>query len=220
MKKLIIISILLLISTGFLVAQEAQGAPELRELPDWKLLYSEGDLDRAVFAGGCFWGVEAVFEQLEGVVDVQSGYSGGKAETASYYVVGSGSTGHAEAVEILFDPEKISYRTLLEVFFTVAHDPTQYNYQGPDHGPQYRSAIFYSGRKQKSEVQNMIRKLEREKLYDAPIVTEVAPLDRFYPAEEYHQDFMRLHPYHPYIVHWDRPKIVHLMEAYPGLLAP
>ena len=214
MKK--IITAVLLLNALSLWGQDA---PELRELTDWRGKYTEDELEKAVFAGGCFWGVEAVFEQLEGVVDVRSGYAGGEAETAYYYQVGSGSTGHAESVEILFDPDAISYRTLLEVFFTVAHDPTQYNYQGPDHGTQYRSAVFYASPGQKREVQAMIRSLEKKKTYGDPIVTELAPLDTFYPAEEYHQDFMRLHPYYPYIVHWDRPKILHLQEAYPHLLA-
>ena len=163
--------------------------------------------------------MEAVFEELDGVMDVQSGYSGGDASTASYNQIGSGKTGHAESVQIVFDPEKISYETLLEVFFRVAHDPTQLNYQGPDHGSQYRSAIFYSSADQEKTAREMISRLDRQKAYPEKIVTELAPLDQFYPAEDYHQDFMRLNPTHPYITHWDLPKVEHLRKDYPELLA-
>jgi peptide-methionine (S)-S-oxide reductase len=175
--------------------------------------------ETAVLAGGCFWGVEAVFERLEGVLDVVSGYSGGDAETASYQLVGTGKTGHAESVEIVFDPAVIGYGTLLQVFFTVAHDPTQLNYQGPDIGTEYRSAIFYADEEQKRIAEEYIRSLDEAKAFPEPIVTQVVPLDRFYPAEDYHQDFLRLHPTHPYIVYWDLPKIRHLEEAFPELLA-
>jgi peptide-methionine (S)-S-oxide reductase len=183
-----------------------------------KAAMGEGD-GMAVFAGGCFWGVEAVFERLEGVVDVMSGYSGGSAETASYYKVGSGTTGHAEAVQILYDSARINYETLLEVFFSVAHDPTQLNYQGPDVGTEYRSAIFYADDDQKQITERFIKELEKENAYDKPIVTQVAQLDKFYPAEDYHQDFMALNPNHPYIVYWDAPKIAHLEKEFPELLA-
>ena len=141
-----------------------------------------GKTEVAVLAGGCFWGVEAVFEALTGVEDVRSGYSGGKEETAKYMTVGTGTTGHAEAVEIIFDPRQISYRKLLEVFFTVAHDPTQLNYQGPDHGTQYRSAIFYTSAEQKKAAEEIISQLEREKLFPEKIVTEVTPLDKILPS--------------------------------------
>lgn len=173
----------------------------------------------AVFAGGCFWGVEAVFERLEGVVDVVSGYSGGSAETASYYKVGSGTTGHAESVRILYDSARINYETLLEVFFSVAHDPTQLNYQGPDVGTEYRSAIFYADDDQKRITERFIKEMEEKNVYDKPIVTQVVPLDEFYPAEDYHQDFMALNPNHPYILYWDAPKIAHLEKEFPELLA-
>jgi len=177
-----------------------------------------GERETAVFAGGCFWGVEAVFESLKGVEDVQSGYSGGPAQLANYKMVGTGSTGHAESVIVEYDPSLISYRELLEVFFLVAHDPTQLNYQGPDRGPQYRSAIFYNGENQKKEAEAYIQSLEKEKVYGQPIVTEISELDAFYPAEDYHQDFMALNPDHPYIVYWDAPKIRHLKERFPRLL--
>ncbi len=178
-----------------------------------------GTAETAVLAGGCFWGVEAVFERLDGVYDVASGYSGGSADTAEYRKVGSGTTGHAEAVRIMFDPARISYRTLLEVFFSVAHDPTQLNFQGPDVGTQYRSAVFYADEKQRAAVREYIAELEAARVYKAPIVTELTPLEAFYPAEEYHQDFMRNNPNHPYIVYWDQPKILHLEKEFPRLLA-
>ena len=196
-----------------------QAGLEMRVLPDWTSEYSEDRVERAVLAGGCFWGVEGVFEQLEGVLDVRSGYAGGDAGTADYRTVSTGTTGHAESVEIVFDPERIDYETLLEVFFTVAHDPTQLNRQGPDHGPQYRSAVFFIGADQERTAREAIADLEESKLYSKPIVTEVSPLKAFYPAEEYHQDFMRLNPSHPYITYWDVPKLLELRAEYPELIA-
>ncbi len=189
------------------------------KLPDWHDKYSADQVDTAVFAGGCFWGVEAVFEQLEGVLDAQSGYSGGDADTASYHMVGTGNTGHAESVRVIYDPKQISYVTLLDVFFTVAHDPTQLNYQGPDHGTQYRSAIFYENREQKTEAEDFIRELETKKVYKDRIVTQVVPLKAFYPAEDYHQDFLRLNPDYGYIVYWDLPKLADLQKRFPELVA-
>ena len=147
-----------------------------------------------------------------------SGYSGGEADTASYQIVGSGKTGHAEAVRIVFDPEIIAFDVLLEVFFNVAHDPTQLNYQGPDVGTEYRSVVFYASDEQKQTTDRTIQKLNVEGTFGKAIVTEVVPLKEFYPAEDYHQDFMRLNPRHPYIVYWDMPKIKHLEKAYPELL--
>ena len=176
--------------------------------------------ESAVFAGGCFWGVEAVFERLDGVLEVVSGYSGGGEDTAHYNLVGTGTTGHAESVRIVYDPQRVSFPVLLEVFFNVAHDPTQLNYQGPDKGLQYRSAVFYAGDEQKRLTNEYIEQLEAEGAFSGPIVTQVVPLEAFYPAEEYHQDFMQRNPRHPYIVYWDLPKIAHLEEAYSGLLAP
>jgi peptide-methionine (S)-S-oxide reductase len=175
--------------------------------------------ETAVLAGGCFWGMEGVFESLAGVYDVVSGYSGGSADTARYSMVSRGGTGHAESVKITFDPKQISYRTLLEVFFSVAHDPTQLNYQGPDHGTQYRSAVFFSDETQRDTAEAYIAELTGEQVYADPIVTEVTPLDAFYPAEDYHQDFMRLNPDYPYIVYWDLPKLEHLKQEFPELIA-
>src|SRR5689334_15241057 len=164
----------------------------------------------AVFAGGCFWGVEAVFEQLKGVTGVVSGYAGGKAETAHYEMVGSGRTGHAESVQVTYDPAQISYGKLLQVFFSIAHDPTELNRQGPDEGPQYRSAIFYGSDEQKRTAEAYIAQLTQAKVFKRKIVTEVAPLAAFYPAEEYHQDFIARNPGNPYVVYNDLPKLSHL----------
>jgi peptide-methionine (S)-S-oxide reductase len=173
----------------------------------------------AVLAGGCFWGVEGVFERLTGVTDAMSGYSGGAADTAHYEVVGSGTTGHAESVRITYDPARISYGMILKVFFSVAHDPTQLGYQGPDVGSQYRSAIFYANDEQKKVAEQYIDTLNKAQIFGAPIVTEVVPLRTFYPAEDYHQDFMDRNPSYPYIVMWDRPKVINLQRMYPGLLS-
>jgi peptide-methionine (S)-S-oxide reductase len=173
----------------------------------------------AVFAGGCFWGVEAVFEHVKGVKDASSGYTGGNALTARYPVVSSGQTQHAEAVKVVYDPRQVSYGQLLKVFFTVAHDPTQLNRQGPDVGPQYRSAIFYRNAAQKAGADSYIAALERGGTLGKPVVTQVVPLDKFYPAEPYHQDFARKNPNHPYIVYHDAPKLRNLKAMLPALYA-
>ncbi len=200
-------------------AKEVQEFSIRGQLPDWTTMYTEEQTASAVFAGGCFWGVEAVFEQLQGVLAVDSGYAGGEADTAQYYTVASGTTGHAESVRIIYDPKQIDFSTLLEVFFTVAHDPTQLNYQGPDHGTQYRSAVFYENNDQKLEAEKYIAQLTKQKVYPDPIVTEVSPLRAFYPAEAYHQDFLRLNPTYPYITYWDIPKLKDLNRKFPELLA-
>jgi peptide-methionine (S)-S-oxide reductase len=171
----------------------------------------------AVFAGGCFWGVEAVFEHVKGVIRVTSGYAGGSISSPSYEAVSSGETGHAESVEVVFDPAQISYGKLMQIFFSVAHDPTQLNRQGPDEGTQYRSAIFYVSDAQKREAEAYVAQLTKAKTFAQPIVTEIAPLSRFYAAEDYHQDFMEKHPLHPYIVINDRPKVVQLKRQFPEL---
>ena len=171
----------------------------------------------AVFAGGCFWGVDAVFRHVKGVTSVESGYAGGNAETAHYDQVSKGDTGHAESVRVRFDPTKVSYRQLLEVFFKVAHDPTQRNRQGPDEGGQYRSAIFYTSAEQQHVAEDYVRELTDEHVFAAPIVTQIVPLPEFYPAEEYHQNFYALHQYMGYIIAYDVPKLRHLREQYPGL---
>ncbi|WP_028974225.1 peptide-methionine (S)-S-oxide reductase MsrA [Spirochaeta cellobiosiphila] len=207
-------TIILLLTAVLTGSLWSQGSPELRgPLPEWKDQYTMDQVETAVFAGGCFWGVEGVYEQLKGVLDVHSGYAGGSEKTAHYNMVSSGATGHAESVQIIYDPSIISYKTLLEVFFTVAHDPTQLNYQGPDRGTQYRSAIFYVNEQQRQEAERYIKADKRD------IVTLVSPLKKFYMAEKYHQDFMRLNPDYPYIRYWDLPKIVELKAQYPELLA-
>jgi len=174
-------------------------------------------LDTAVFAGGCFWGVEAVFEHVKGVVRVTSGYAGGSVKSPSYEAVSDGGTGHAESVQVIYDPARVSYGTLMRIFFSVAHDPTQLNRQGPDVGTQYRSAIFYAGEQQKREAEAYIAQLAASKYFKRPIVTQVAPLAAFYEAEDYHQDFAEKHPLHPYIVINDRPKVVALQKQFPEL---
>jgi peptide-methionine (S)-S-oxide reductase len=174
--------------------------------------------EKAVLAGGCFWGMEAVFEQLRGVTKVVSGFSGGSAVTAHYEIVSTGMTGHAESVEVTYDPAQISYRELLQVYFTVAHDPTELDYQGPDHGKQYRSAIFYANDDQKRAAEATIRDLTAKHAFPAPIVTKLEPLTGFYPAEAYHQHFVERNPDYPYVVYNDLPKLKELHKRYPGLL--
>ena len=172
----------------------------------------------AVLAGGCFWGVEAVFEQLTGVSDVVSGYAGGSRQTAHYEAVGTGTTGHAEAVKITYDPTRISYGQLLKVFFTVAHDPTQVNRQGPDEGPQYRSAIFYGNEDQKAVAEAYVQQLNGANVFKRPVATKIAALEGFYPAEGYHQDFLVRNSTHPYIVAHDLPKLRALKAVFPDLM--
>lgn len=171
----------------------------------------------AVFAGGCFWGVDAVFKHVKGVTEVVSGYAGGSAATAHYEQVGNGDTGHAESVQIRFDPAQVSYQQLLQIFFSVAHDPTQLNHQGPDSGTQYRSAIFYTDTEQQKTAQNYIRQLTAQHTYPAPIVTQLVPLKQFYAAEDYHQNYLALHPDQPYIVFNDKPKVEQLRKQFPNL---
>ncbi len=171
----------------------------------------------AVFSGGCFWGIEAVFEHVRGVIDAVSGYSGGDASTAEYERVSTGTTGHAESVKVTYDPSQVSYGDLLRVFFSVAHDPTQLNRQGPDEGTQYRSAIFYTTEDQHHVALAYIEQLNHAKVFSRPIVTQVTPLVAFYPAEAYHQHFAERHPDHPYIVAQDRPKVDRLHQQLPEL---
>ena len=174
----------------------------------------------AVFAGGCFWGVDAVFKHVKGVKNVVSGYSGGSAATAKYMLVGTGATGHAESVQVTFDPSKVGYPELLKIFFSVAHDPTQRDRQGPDVGSQYRSAIFYANPQQKEIAQHYIAQLDAAKVFGKPIATQVTPLDKFYPAEDYHQNYLALHPEQPYIVYNDLPKLAELKKEYPAWYRP
>lgn len=186
----------------------ARVSPE--EFPDPVLdsaLFDKTGQSRAVLAGGCFWCVEAVYKNLEGVSSVKSGYAGGTAETADYETVCTGATDHAEAVEVGYDPSRISYGQILKVFFSIAHDPTQRNRQGPDVGRQYRSAIFYIDDEQKRVAQAYIEQLNKAGVFDAPIVTEVGPLEAFYEAETYHQDYAARNPLNPYIVFNAQPKV-------------
>lgn len=178
-------------------------------------LVETGTVARAVFAGGCFWCVEAAFEQVPGVTDVISGYTGGDPQTATYAQVCTGTTGHAEAVQVTYNPQKVSYGTLLRVFFTV-HDPTTKNRQGPDTGPQYRSAIFFERDEQRDVAAAYIAQLEKAKVYGRPIVTTLEPLTGFFPAEEYHQDFAQRHPRHPYIRMWVPGKLERLRQVVPS----
>jgi peptide-methionine (S)-S-oxide reductase len=171
----------------------------------------------AVISGGCFWGVQAVFQHVKGVINATSGYSGGSAKTAEYEIVSTGETGHAESVKITYDPSQITYGQLLRVFFSVAHDPTQLNRQGPDEGTQYRSSIFYASDEQKRVAEAYIAQLEKARIFPSRIVTQVVPLKGFYPAEAYHQNYATLHPNNPYIVYNDAPKVAHLREQFPDL---
>jgi peptide-methionine (S)-S-oxide reductase len=179
----------------------------------------EAGLRTAVLAGGCFWGMSEVFESLNGVTNVVSGFAGGDAKTAQYETVSTGATGHAESVQITFDPKRISYDQLLDVYFTVAHDPTELDRQGPDDGTQYRSVIFYADPEQQHDAVAYIQKLTAAKTFSAPIVTQVVPLRGFYAAEAYHQHYARLHPDEPYIVYNDAPKMVQLKKRFPSLVA-
>src|SRR5579872_2812211 len=183
---------------------------------DAPLANSKGE-QTAVIAGGCFWGIQAVFQHIKGVIKATSGYSGGPANTAEYELVSTGDTGHAESVKVTYDPSRITYGQLLRVFFSVAHDPTQLNRQGPDSGSQYRSVIFYSGAEQKRIAEAYIAQLEKARVFGGPIVTQVVPLQAFYPAEAYHQDYAAQHPNNPYIVYNDAPKVAHLRQQFPEL---
>ncbi|MHA6684950.1 peptide-methionine (S)-S-oxide reductase MsrA [Mesorhizobium sp. A556] len=173
--------------------------------------------ETAVFAGGCFWGVQGVFQHVKGVDSAVSGYTGGSADTASYETVGSGRTGHAESVKITYQPSEITYGQLLQVYFSVAHNPTQLNYQGPDQGTQYRSTIFAANDSQKKIAAAYIAQLDKAKAFDQPIVTTLETGKTFYPAEAYHQDFLTLNPTYPYIVYNDLPKVENLKQIFPVL---
>ena len=205
---------------GTTLACNAATAAPAAALPnpvvDAPLATTKGE-QTAVVAGGCFWGLEAVFEHVKGVTGVTSGYSGGSADTAQYEVVSMGETGHAEAVRITYDPSKISYGQLLKVFFSVAHNPTELNRQGPDTGTQYRSAIFYANEDQKRIAQAYIEQLNQAKVFEGPIVTQIAMLNSFYSAEAYHQDYAVHHPNQPYIVVHDLPKVANLRKQFPEL---
>jgi len=173
--------------------------------------------ETAVVAGGCFWGIQAVFQHVKGVVSATSGYSGGSAKTAEYETVSTGETGHAESEQIVYDPSQITYGELLRIFFSVAHDPTELNRQGPDEGTQYRSVIFYGNDEQKHIAEAYIAQLNQARIFSKPIVTQLVPLKAFYPAEAYHQNYAATHPDNPYIAYNDAPKVEHLRREFPDL---
>ena len=205
MKPLLLVVVLALSQSTFPApAQDARRA--------------SGAEQTAVLAGGCFWGVEAVFERLAGVKDVVSGFAGGTRASARYELVSAGTTGHAEAVRIVYDPSVITYGQLLKVFFAVAHDPTELNRQGPDEGPQYRSSVFFDSAEQKAIAEAYVKQLNDARVFDRPIATTVVKLEGFYPAEAYHQDFVRHHPSYPYVVFNDLPKLRHLEKSFPELI--
>ena len=219
MFKVSAILVILVIATVFMnscsMAKASVGAIPNPKV-DAPLATTKGE-QQAVFAGGCFWGIEAVFDNVKGVSKAESGYSGGSADTAEYYSVASGATGHAEAVRVTYDPSQISYGLLLKVLFSVAHDPTELNRQGPDVGTQYRSAIFYANEEQKRIAESYIKQLDEAKVFEDKIVTQVVPLTAFYAAEAYHQDYLVNHPNQPYIVHYDMPKLANLRKSLPEL---
>jgi peptide-methionine (S)-S-oxide reductase len=189
-------------------------------LPDPALdtpLAHASSAENITLAGGCFWGVQAVFQHMKGVTKAVSGYAGGAANTAHYDMVSNGTTGHAESVQVTYDPSQITLGQILKVYFAVAHDPTELNRQGPDHGTQYRSAIFYASPEQEKIASAYIEQLQQAKIFDGPIVTRLEPLQAFYPAEDYHQDYARLHPDSPYIAINDLPKVAALQKQYPNL---
>jgi peptide-methionine (S)-S-oxide reductase len=199
-----------LIMLGIRTVACAAGKVDYRNFPDPKedlKIDPKAGEQKVVLAGGCFWCTEGVFEKMPGVTNVVSGYSGGSKENANYEAVCNGDTGHAEAIQITYDPAKTSYGKLLKAFFSIAHDPTELDYQGPDHGKQYRSAIFYASDDQKRVAEAYIKQLDDAKVFDSKIVTTLEPLKEFYPAENYHQNFFRLNPNHPYIRQQAAPKV-------------
>jgi len=223
MNKHLLSQVCILLSTALILCtlcSQARAEGETRPLPkpvvDAALAKSPGQ-ETAVFAAGCFWGIEAVFKNINGVLSSTSGYSGGSADTATYDKVSRGSTEHAEAVKVVFDPSKVSYGTLLKVLFSAAHDPTQLNRQGPDSGTQYRSAIFHTSVEQQRIAQAYINQLQTAKTYAKPIVTQLVPMKAFYQAEAYHLDYLARNPNQPYIVFNDLPKLAALKKEFPEL---
>lgn len=209
---------LLLVAIGIFAT--ARGASRSTAIPalasDVPLTATPGK-ETAVFAGGCFWGTQSVFERVKGVLDTTAGYAGGSADTATYSQVSSETTGHAESVRVVYDPSQITYGQLLRIFFSVAHDPTQLNRQGPDVGTSYRSVIFYTSEEQRKLSRSYIAQLDSAKVFPKQIVTQVVPLKGFYDAEEYHQDYALHNPGNPYILVCDRPKVEALKKQFPEL---
>ncbi len=208
------------LTLGFAGVTASSGADRASAVPNPALdapIAAAKSQQTAVISGGCFWGIQAVFQHVKGVIDATSGYAGGSAMTAHYEIVSMGATGHAESVKITYDPSQITYGQLLRVFFSVAHDPTELNRQGPDEGTQYRSAIWYANDEQKRIAEAYIAQLEKAEIFPGRIVTQVAPLKGFYSAEEYHQNYAANHPDDPYIVYNDAPKVTHLRQQFPDL---
>jgi peptide-methionine (S)-S-oxide reductase len=197
----------------------ADSAPTRLPAPKLAIQAASSRPQTAVFSGGCFWGVQGVFSHVRGVTRAVSGYSGGGSATAHYAIVSTGTTGHAESVEVTYNPAVVSYGELLRVFFSVALDPTQINRQGPDDGSQYRSVLWVANPEQQMQAKAYMAQLDATHIFDAPIATQVRPLKAFYPAEAYHQDFMARHPDHPYIQAWDAEKVAALRKLYPDLYA-
>jgi len=206
--------VILLFTTPHYFASTATALPD--PVVDDKLAAQKGH-SKIVLAGGCFWGLQAVFEHVKGVHHVTAGYSGGTVKNPNYEEVSSGETGHAESIEIDYDPSIITVGTLLKIFFSVAHDPTELNRQGPDTGTQYRSAIFFENEDQRHIAQAYVNQLNEAKLFSGRIVTQIVPFQAFYRAEEYHQDYAVQHPDNPYIARFDLPKVKHLQEEFPSL---
>jgi len=210
----------LLLAAGIALRGFPSAAESARSIPPPVLdepVSPQATSEVAVLAGGCFWGVQGVFQHVDGVTSAVSGYAGGAANTAHYEVVGTNTTGHAEAVRVIFDPRRISYGRILQIYFSVAHDPTELNRQGPDVGTQYRSAIFPTNPEQTRVTEAYIAQLNQRQVFDAPIVTKIEPGREFYPAESYHQDFLTRNPRYPYIVINDLPKIEDLKRLFPDL---
>jgi peptide-methionine (S)-S-oxide reductase len=220
MKKLGLVAIMVVTLMVYGLATRGFGAAVGAAVPSPAVdspLATASSRQTAVIAGGCFWGIQAVFQHVKGVITATSGYAGGSAKTAEYETVSTGETGHAESVQITYDPSKITYGELLRVFFSVAHDPTQLNHQGPDSGTQYRSAIFYANDEQKKIAEAYIAQLDKAKIFPRPIVTQVTPLKGFYTAESYHQNYAEEHPGNPYIMFNDAPKVANLKQQFPDL---
>jgi peptide-methionine (S)-S-oxide reductase len=209
------LSIALLLPLATLLAGAAQASERAYVIPAPAVdAQPSGDKQTVVLAGGCFWGVQAVFQHTKGVTSAVSGYAGGDKSTAHYEIVGTGRTGHAESVAVTFDPHQVSLGKILQIYFSVAHNPTELNRQGPDSGTQYRSAIFYANDEQKKVAAAYVAQLDKAKVFPGPIVTQLEPLRGFYPAEDYHQDFAVLHPSYPYIVFNDLPKVDNLKRIF------
>lgn len=216
-KSVVAIAVVLVLFAGVPLSLSAAEQPVVIPAPLKDNPKVAGPLQTAVFAGGCFWGVQGVYQHVRGVRKALSGYAGGDKATAEYEVVSTGRTGHAESVEVTFDPKEVSYGELLQIFFSVAHNPTELNRQGPDTGPQYRSNIFYANESQKAIAQAYIAQLDKTKVFGRPIATRVDPLKAFYSAEDYHQDYLTRNPTQRYIVINDLPKIQNLKQVFPAV---